>query len=126
MVQVGPKRLVEEPKAKVPGGNRGRKPGFEGGQVRLIMHLPKKKGFRSVIRKEYNVVNIEKLNQLAPGTVVTLELLVERGWLPATQKPIKILGNGELKIALSFKKDQFTFSKSALEKITKAGGTVGT
>lgn len=104
--------------------NRGRKPGFEGGQMRMLMRFPKKKGFRSVIAKKYQVVNVEKLNIFAAGTEVTPELLFDRGLISSPQRPIKILGTGELKVKLSLNQEKFVFSKSAQAKIEQAGGTV--
>ena len=104
--------------------NRGKKPGFEGGQIRLLLRLPKKKGFRSRIRKDFQVINLEKFNQLENGTEVTASLLFAHGWIPTEKLPVKILGTGELKVSLIFQKKSFSFSKSAIEKISKAGGVI--
>lgn len=105
-------------------GNRGSKPGFEGGQVRMLIRLPKKKGFRSLNKRVFQVVNLEKLNQLSAGAEVTPETFLKNGWVKTIQKPIKILGSGELKLALNFKKEHFEFSAKAQKKIIQAGGAI--
>lgn len=91
--------------------------GFEGGQMPLHRRLPKR-GFKNIFREEYAVVNLDKLETLGQ-TEVTPDVLRETGVVHG-KKPIKILGNGELTIAVSVKAHKF--SKSAQEKITKAGG----
>jgi large subunit ribosomal protein L15 len=109
-------------------GNKGqqsrrgysRRPGFEGGQMPLHRRLPKR-GFSSPFPKSFAVVNIESLNAFATGDTVTPQALNERGIVHGVRDRIKVLGDGELKIALTVR--AHAFSKSALEKIAQAGGT---
>ena len=91
--------------------------GFEGGQRPLHRRLPKR-GFTNIFREEYAVVNLDRLEALGE-TEITPEVLKKAG-VVHTKKPIKILGNGELKTALTVRAHKF--SKTAQEKITKAGG----
>ena len=91
--------------------------GFEGGQMPLHRRLPKR-GFKNIFREEYAVVNLAKLAGLGE-TEITPDVLHKAGVVHG-KKPIKILGDGELKSALTVKAHRF--SKSAQEKITKAGG----
>jgi len=91
--------------------------GFEGGQMPLHRRLPKR-GFTNIFREEYAVVNLDRLEALGE-TEITPEVLKKAG-VVHTRKPIKILGSGELKTALTVRAHKF--SKSAQEKITKAGG----
>jgi len=93
--------------------------GFEGGQSPLIRRMPKR-GFNSRNAKIYQVVNLESLSKIKDAAI-TPELLWEKGLIKSRNKPVKILGDGELKSAINIKAD--AFSKSAQEKITKAGGT---
>ena len=97
---------------------------FEGGQMPLHMRLPKLRGFTNPARVEYQIVNLDKLTALYPaGGEVTIEDLVAKG---AVRKnlPVKVLGSGELTVALTITVDRV--SGSAREKITAAGGTVST
>jgi large subunit ribosomal protein L15 len=91
--------------------------GFEGGQMPLHRRMPKR-GFTNIFRKEYNIVNLEKLAALGE-TTITPEILRKAGVI-CTKHPVKILGDGELSTALTVHAHKF--SKSAQEKITKAGG----
>src|SRR5881398_556011 len=93
--------------------------GFEGGQMPLHRRLPKR-GFTNIFRKEYNIVSLERLVALGE-TNITPEVLRKAGVIK-TKHPVKILGDGELSSALTIQAHKF--SKSAQEKITKAGGTV--
>jgi len=93
--------------------------GFEGGQMPLHRRMPKR-GFTNIFRVEYNVVNLDKLEALGE-TTITPEVLRKAGVI-STKHPVKILGNGEVSIALTVHAHKF--SKSAQEKITKAGGKV--
>ena len=95
------------------------KRGFEGGQMPLIRRIPKR-GFTNIFKKEVGVVNLEKLSGLPKGTEVTLNLAKEKGWVSNKSEALKILGEGQLKHPLTIK--AHAFSKSALEKIKKAGG----
>ena len=91
--------------------------GFEGGQMPLHRRLPKR-GFTNIFRTEYQVVNLERLAELGE-TNITQELMVKNG-LAGKNDLIKVLGDGEVKSALTVQAHKF--SKSAQEKITKAGG----
>jgi large subunit ribosomal protein L15 len=94
---------------------------FEGGQMPLHMRLPKLKGFRNPFRVEYQVVNLDRLVSLYPeGGDVTVEDLVTNGAVRAG-RPVKILGAGEVSVALQV--SAHAFSTSAKEKITSAGGS---
>ena len=94
---------------------------FEGGQMPLHMRLPKLKGFRNPFRVEYQVVNLDRLVSLYPdGGDVTVEDLVTKGAVRAG-RPVKILGAGEVTVALQV--SAHAFSTSAKEKITSAGGS---
>jgi large subunit ribosomal protein L15 len=94
---------------------------FEGGQTPLVRRLPKR-GFNNPLRKVYAEVKLEDLNRFASGTVVTPELLVESGLVKKMHDGIKILGNGEIKQALTVQAHRFT--NSAAAKIEEAGGKV--
>ena len=91
--------------------------GFEGGQMPLHRRMPKR-GFKNIFRKEYSIVNLESLSALAE-TTITPDVLRKAGVIK-TKHPVKILGDGELTTALTVHAHKF--SKSAQEKITKAGG----
>lgn len=95
--------------------------GREGGQMRLIRRLPKF-GFNSHRPVLNQVVNIESLNCFKKDTIVTAELLKAEGLIKSLNKPFKILGDGELKIALIVQAE--SVSESAKAKIEKAGGKV--
>jgi large subunit ribosomal protein L15 len=93
--------------------------GFEGGQMPLHRRLPKR-GFTNIFRKEYAIVSLERLAELGE-TTINPDILRKAG-VVKTKLPIKILGDGELNTALTVSAHKF--SKSAQEKITKAGGKV--
>ena len=90
--------------------------GFEGGQMPLHRRVPKR-GFTNIFRQEYNIVNLEKLAGL--GENINPDVLRKAGVI-STKRPVKILGDGELKSAITVQAHKF--SRSAQEKITKAGG----
>jgi large subunit ribosomal protein L15 len=92
--------------------------GFEGGQMPLHRRLPKR-GFTNIFRTEYTILNLDRIAELNE-TELTLERLIERGLLKKKNGLIKVLGNGELTIAVTVHAHKF--SKSAQEKIEKAGG----
>ncbi len=111
-------------------GNKGqksrkgysRRPGFEGGQMPLHRRIPKR-GFHNPFGRDYAVVNVESLNAFPAGETITPELLVAAGLVPASAGgSVKVLGDGELKVKLAVQ--AHAFSKSAQEKIARAGGTV--
>ena len=91
--------------------------GFEGGQMPLHRRVPKR-GFTNIFRKEYDIVNLEKLAALGEKTITPEVLRAAR--LIQGKNQIKVLGDGELTSALTVQAHKF--SKSAQEKITKAGG----
>ncbi|MDJ0734667.1 MAG: 50S ribosomal protein L15 [Nostocaceae cyanobacterium] len=99
----------------------GTRPGFEGGQQPLYRRLPKLKGFPMVNRKIYTTINVEKLASLPPNTEVNLGSLEEAGLVSDVKGPLKILGNGELNVALKVQAAAFT--GSARSKIEAAGGS---
>ena len=97
--------------------------GFEGGQMPLHRRMPKR-GFTNIFRKEFNIVSLERLAALSEdlhSAPITPDVLRKAGVIKA-KHPVKILGDGELKIALTVHAHKF--SKSAEEKITKAGGKI--
>ena len=98
----------------------GVRPGFEGGQMPLFQRLPKR-GFTNINRKDYAVINLDRLNSFDEGTEVTPELLLETGALSKLKAGVKILGNGKLEKKLTVKANKF--SASAKEAIEAAGGT---
>lgn len=99
------------------GGSRA--PWFEGGQMPLQRRLPKG-GFTNIFRRRYAVVNLRDLRRFSLGTLVTPALLKESGILKKLETGVKVLGNGELAGPLTIQAS--AFSKTALEKITAAGG----
>jgi large subunit ribosomal protein L15 len=96
------------------------KRGFEGGQMPLHRRIPKR-GFHNIFRKEYLTVNVERLNEFEAGTVVTPDSLREAGMLHKGRLDVKVLGNGDLKVALTVRAHKFT--EAAARKIQEAGGT---
>ncbi|MBN1115276.1 MAG: 50S ribosomal protein L15 [Oligoflexia bacterium] len=109
-------------------GNKGQKArsggyhkvGFEGGQMPLQRRLPKF-GFNNIFKTSYSLINVSKIASMPNDREITPELLVEMGIISASESSsVKILGNGEIKKAYTVKAHKF--SKSAVEKISKAGG----
>ncbi len=98
---------------------------FEGGQMPLIRRIPKR-GFRNPFKVEYQIVNLGRLQELidkgkiSADTKVTPELLYQIGAVSKRSLPVKILGDGELKVGLEI--SAHAFSKSALQKIQAIGG----
>ena len=97
----------------------GVRSGFEGGQMPLYRRLPKR-GFTNFNRVEYAIVNVEDLNKFEAGAVVDTAALMECGLIKKELDGLKVLGNGELKVALTVKAHKF--SKSAVAAIEAAGG----
>jgi large subunit ribosomal protein L15 len=96
--------------------------GFEGGGVNLVMRTPKLRGFKNPFRVEYQVVNLDKLNDLYPkGGQVTVADLVAKGAVRKGE-PVKVLGNGEVSVKLEVTVDKV--SASAKTKIEAAGGSI--
>ncbi len=103
-------------------GRRKKKAYFEGGQLPLVRRLPFKRGFTNLFRIDYQEVNVSMLNKrFEDGAEVTPETMVEAGLLRDLEEPVVILGDGELDKKLSVKAHRI--SKSAQEKIEKAGGS---
>lgn len=96
------------------------RPGFEGGQTPLHRRLPRYRGFKNLFAKEYAIVNLSQLDKFEAGTVVTPELLLEKGVIHDVKSGVKILGDGELTKSLTVHAHKF--SKSAAEKLQAKGG----
>ncbi|MFN3202296.1 MAG: 50S ribosomal protein L15 [Bradymonadia bacterium] len=101
------------------GGGPAR--GFEGGQMPLARRLPKR-GFVSRSREEIAIINVGALANFEAGTIVDEEFLRTRGLIKKRATALKILGDGEISVSLTVKAHKF--SKSAVQKIESAGGTV--
>jgi large subunit ribosomal protein L15 len=95
---------------------------FEGGQLPLVRRLPFKRGFTNIFRIEYQEVNMSHLDSFDAGTTVTPALLAEQGFVRDADKPVVVLGNGDLGKNLVVRAHRFT--KTAQDKITAAGGSV--
>jgi len=103
------------------GGGKG--PYFEGGQLPLVRRLPFKRGFTNIFGITYQEVNVDMLNaRFEDGAVVNGESLVSVGLIRHADRPIKVLGRGELSKKLEVHANRFT--KSAVEKIEQAGGSI--
>jgi large subunit ribosomal protein L15 len=100
---------------------RPTRPGFEGGQTPLYRRLPKMKYFTVVNPSVYSIVNVGDLAALSANSQVTLESLLEAGILTNDKAPLKVLGNGDLTVALNVKAAAFT--SGARAKIEAAGGS---
>jgi large subunit ribosomal protein L15 len=101
---------------------RKMKPGFEGGQLPIHRRVPKR-GFVNIHREPVHGVNVDLLEgAFDKGAEVTIETLREKGLIPKNAHVVKLLGNGEIKKALTIKLHKA--SKSAREKIEAAGGTL--
>lgn len=95
---------------------------FEGGQMPIHMRLPKLKGFKNPFKVEFQVVNLDRINELFPeGGEIGVAELVTRGAVRKNQ-PVKVLGQGEITVAAQV--SAHAFSGSAKEKIEAAGGSV--
>ena len=102
--------------ARASGGVR---PGFEGGQMPLIRRIPKR-GFSFIPKPKYEIVSLDRLNHFASGAEVTPEILKKANLIRGEKRKVKVLGDGDLKHPLTIR--AHAFSRSALEKIKKAGG----
>jgi len=94
---------------------------FEGGQMPLSRRVPKR-GFRSVFRKRYAIINVEQLNRFNDGETITPERLIEDGMIKKIMNGLKILSKGEINKKINVKAHKF--SKEAINKIESAGGKV--
>ena len=107
-------------KARAGGGVR---PGFEGGQLPLIRRMARKRGFRNPFRIDYEEVNVGALGQRFPaGSAVDAQALRAARLIRSDRRPVKVLGDGELSVALTV--EAVSFSKPAVAKIEAVGGTV--
>lgn len=100
----------------------GKAPYFEGGQLPLVRRLPHLGGFKNAFRVEYAPVNLDRLNVFPANAAVDPEMMVAAGVIKSLKMPVKILGDGELTVALTVKAHKF--SATAREKIQAAGGSV--
>ena len=103
---------------KSRSGRTGHRPGFEGGQNPLYRRIPKR-GFNPRPKKEFSIVNLERLSQWEE-TEITPEKLLERGVIRNLRDGLKVLGDGELKKPLKIRAHRF--SKQAKQKIEAVGG----
>jgi large subunit ribosomal protein L15 len=97
---------------------------FEGGQMPLQRRIPKF-GFTNIFKKEYQVVNIVDLQNISEKIteeVLNIEAMKKYGLISSSKKPVKILGNGEIQVKVQLEAN--AYSKSALEKIEAAGGSI--
>ena len=95
------------------------RPWFEGGQMPLARRLPRR-GFTNLFKKEFQIVNLDAIDALGLDTI-NPQILAKHGLVRSALKPVKILGDGEIKSKLDV--TATAFSNSAKEKIEKAGGT---
>lgn len=95
--------------------------GFEGGQLPLIKRMGRKRGFTNRFRIAYQAINVERLATFPAKAEVTAESLKAAGIIRQTRSPIKVLGQGEITVALVVRADRF--SEEARRKIEAAGGT---
>lgn len=99
----------------------GTPPGFEGGQMPLMRRIPKW-GFTNIFKEQYVICNLKELNRFKAGDVVDLKVLGKYRKFPRTIQKLKILADGDLKIALTIKAHKC--SRAAAKKIEAAGGRV--
>jgi len=97
------------------------RPGYEGGQMPIQRRLPKR-GFTNIFRKKIAAINLRDLLAFESGSLVDEATLVKAGLVKGQKDGIKLLGHGEIRVALNVKLNQV--SKSAREKIEAAGGSV--
>ena len=101
----------------------GVRPGFEGGQIPLIRRMPKRGFDNSIFAKDYTIINLSSLKGFKAGETVDAKTLLNKGIISKVEKyGIKVLGNGNIDVAVTVKANKF--SKSAVSKIEKAGGKV--
>jgi len=100
---------------------RPTRPGFEGGQMPLYRRVPKLKHFQIINQKSFSIINLSKLNDFKENDIVNIDSLVKKGLLYKPKYPLKVLGNGEIKVKL--KVEAHAFTKAAKEKIESLGGS---
>lgn len=98
-----------------------RRPGYEGGQMPIYRRVPKRGFTNARFRTDYTIINVELLNALEDGSTVDLASILELGLASIHTKLLKVLGNGTLTKKLTVRAQKC--SKTAVEKITAAGGT---
>ena len=106
-------------KGQLSRTGKGKRPGFEGGQMSLIRRVPKR-GFNSKFKKEYQLVNLESLNKVRANANVGPQELYDLGIIRKKNIPVKILGQGELKKTITVKAHKF--SETARKAIEGQGG----
>jgi len=106
-------------KGQHAGTGFSQKRGFEGGQMPLHRRLPKR-GFTNIFKKQYAIVNLNQLEKLE-GETFSVDSLLASGVIKKLHDGLKVLGTGQLTRKITVEAHQF--SKSAVEKIQKAGGT---
>lgn len=99
-----------------------RRPGYEGGQMPIYRRVPIRGFTNARFRTDYTIINVESLDAFADGDTVDMEAVLARGLVSLNTKLLKVLGNGELGRRLTVRAHKF--SKSAVDKIEKAGGSV--
>ncbi len=99
-----------------------RRPGYEGGQMPIYRRVPKRGFTNARFRTDYTIINIDKFEGFESGATVDLDAALAKGLVSLNTRNFKVLGNGELSKALTVRAQKF--SKSAVEKIEAAGGTV--
>lgn len=99
-----------------------RRPGYEGGQMPIYRRVPKRGFTNARFRTVYTIVNVEQLDAFDDGVTVDLDAILSRGLTSRVSNQLKVLGDGELKRKLTVRAQKF--SKSAADKIQKAGGSV--
>ena len=100
----------------------GVRPGFEGGQNPITKALPSMRGFTNIFRKQFTVVNLDRLARFPSNSEVTPQLMVEAGLVKNLKRPVKVLGRGEMGSPMVI--EAHSFSGSARRKIEAAGGSV--
>ena len=98
-----------------------RRPGYEGGQMPIYRRVPNRGFTNARFKTEYTVINVDALDAFEDGATVDLQAVLDRGLASMNTKLLKVLGNGDVSKKLTVRAQKF--SKSAAEKIEKAGGT---
>jgi large subunit ribosomal protein L15 len=111
-------RGMKGQKSRSGGGPRV---GFEGGQLPIIKGLPMRRGFTNIFKTYYTLVNLDTLERFEAGEEVTPAILAERGYIRNLNRPVKVVGGGELTKSLRVVVDKFT--RTAREAIEAAKGT---
>ena len=99
-----------------------RRPGYEGGQMPIYRRVPIRGFTNARFRTDYTIINVDQLEAFSDGATVDLDAILSHGLASLNTKLLKVLGNGELSRKLTVRAHKF--SKSAAEKIEKAGGSV--